>query len=160
MFLFRRPSEQFIASTIEKNRDASFTYQNIGWTQSSKCPEGFAENLWSAVISEGKEGFEKAKLALRAYTMLQLGWIQHVGPCEPIETGSHVATLARESGIYSLNVARIVTLMMNRQTALDSATAHYLSIHCQAKKDSPSNLIRNLTRYATKSSHSHAPGHY
>lgn len=108
MLLFRRPTQEFIESTIEKNRVADFSYSHAGLTQSSSCPTGFTANRWSAVIAEGNEGFESAKRALQAHKKLQLGWLQHVGPCEPIEKESLVATLARESGLYSLNVARIV----------------------------------------------------
>ncbi len=108
MFLLRFPSEQFINSSVDSQRNAEFTYLNVGWTRSSRCPVGFAANQWTAVVAQGGEGFERAKNAFRTYQMLQLGWLRHVGPKEPIQQGSLVCTLARQTGIYSLNVARIV----------------------------------------------------
>jgi uncharacterized protein (UPF0548 family) len=49
-----------------------------------------------------------AKRALAEYRMLRLGWLQPVGRPEPIATDSLVCTLARQGGLYSLNVGRII----------------------------------------------------
>ncbi len=108
MLLLRRPSDDFIKATVDAQRDASLTYTSVGWTRRGAFPAGFAVNQWKVEIGKGEAVFEQAKAAIRQYRMLDLGWVQRVGPAEPIALNSLVCTIARQMGVYSLNVARIV----------------------------------------------------
>ena len=108
MLLLRPPSEDCIKTIIDAQRHASLTYANVGWTERSAVPNGFVANQWQTVIGNGDIAFQRAKDAIREYQMLRLGWIQMVGPPEPIAPDSIVCTLARQLRVYSLNVARIV----------------------------------------------------
>lgn len=117
MLLLRKPTTGFISSTMEGQRTARFTYDAVGWTQERKVPAGFAVTQWHAVIGRGEDDFHRSKRAFSEYQMLRLGWLEPVGPLEPIAPGSLVCTLARQSGLYSLNVGRIIYV--------DESTDHF-----------------------------------
>ena len=108
MFCIRRPSADFIEATKAAQRTARFTYDAVGWTREGGVPDGFAVTQWKQVIGRGEAYFELSKRALVEYRMLNLGWLQPVGCPEPIATDSLVCTLARQGGLYSLNVGRII----------------------------------------------------
>lgn len=108
MLLWRRPTDEFIASTVRAQRSARFTYDAVGWTRDRKAPEGFAITRWREAIGRGDEAFERAKRALAARRMLALGWLEPAGSPEPLVPDALVCTLARQMGLYSLNVGRIV----------------------------------------------------
>lgn len=108
MFLFRRPTAAFVAATMAAQRDAPFTYDAVGWTREQKVPDGFAVTHWKASIGRGTADFERAKRSLADHRMLRLGWIEPAGAIEPIAPGALVCTLARQAGLYSLNVGRII----------------------------------------------------
>ena len=108
MLLWRRPTEEFIARTIRDQRSARFTYEAVGWTRDASVPAGFAVTRWREVIGRGDGAFERAKRGLSARRMLTLGWLQPAGIPEPIEPDALVCTLARQMGLYSLNVGRII----------------------------------------------------
>lgn len=108
MFLFRRPTEAFVAATRDAQRAAPFTYDAVGWTREQRVPDGFAVTRWKASIGRGTADFERAKRALADHRMLRLGWIEPAGMIEPIVPGALVCTLARQAGLYSLNVGRII----------------------------------------------------
>ena len=108
MFLFKRPDQELILRTADRHRHTELAYAHAGWTREYRCPDRFTTNRSSAVIGQGESVFQRAKAAICEYQMLQLGWIQTVGPQEPVARDSVVCTLARHWGVYTLNVARIV----------------------------------------------------
>lgn len=108
MFLLRRPSDESINATINAQRAANLTYGFVGWTECSMAPPGFSVNHWTSVIGKGGRAFARAKDAMHQYRMLTVGWLQRIGPVEPIVRNSIVCTLARQMGMYSLNVGRII----------------------------------------------------
>jgi uncharacterized protein (UPF0548 family) len=108
VLLLRKPTAEFIAATMRSQRNAAFTYDAVGWTRERKVPAGFAVTQARSVIGNGADDFQRAKRAAAEYRMIQLGWLEPVGTPEPITPGSLVCTLARQSGLYSLNVGRII----------------------------------------------------
>ena len=108
MLLLRKPSADFIASTMRAQRASPFTYDAVGWTKERRVPTGFTVTQWRAVIGSGEDDLRQAKRAITEYRMLRLGWIEPVGSLETIAPESLVCTLARQSGLYSLNVGRII----------------------------------------------------
>ena len=106
--MLRRPHDDQINATIAAQRDAPLTYDYVGWTARSAAPPGFAVQRWTSVIGKGVRAFERAKDAVRQCQMLNVGWLQRVGPAEPVAPNSLICTLAQQMGLYSLNVARIV----------------------------------------------------
>ncbi len=110
LLLLQRPNDAHIRATIAAHRQAELTYAEIAATNQSLCPAGFASNESHAIIGHGEAAFQNAKAAIESYQMLNLGWVQQVGAIEPIATGSIVGTLARQLMVYSLNVAKIVSV--------------------------------------------------
>jgi len=108
VFLVKRPDHELILRTAEKYRHTELAYTQAGWTREYRCPKGFTTNRSSAVIGSGEPVFQRAKAAICDYQMLQFGWIQTVGPQEPLARNSVVCILARHRGLYSLNVARVI----------------------------------------------------
>ncbi|MFM9058610.1 MAG: DUF1990 family protein [Planctomycetaceae bacterium] len=108
MLLIRKPTAEFIAATMRSQRTARFTYDAVGWTRERKVPTGFATTRWQAVIGRGEDDLRRAKQVAAELRMLRLGWIEPAGPLEPIAPESLVCTLARQSGMYSLNVGRVI----------------------------------------------------
>jgi len=51
---------------------------------------------------------ERARSALRAWRMLQLGWVEPCWPDTEVKEGMLVGTLARVFGLWAVNVCRIV----------------------------------------------------
>lgn len=108
MFLLRRPTAEFVEATRRAQRTARFTYDAVGWTRGRALPEGFAVTQWQAVIGRGADDFRRARQALADFRMLRLGWLEPLEPLEPIAPDALVCTLARQGGLYSLNVGRII----------------------------------------------------
>ncbi len=113
MFSLLRPSDQAIVERISIRRTSELTYHDIGSTRHDQAPAGYKVNQVSAVIGQGEMAFQKAIQAIRDLRILQLGWIEPVGHREPIALNSLIATIARQFGVYSLNVARIVYVQEN-----------------------------------------------
>lgn len=110
LLLLSPPTDSFIHDTIAAHRHSELSYSEVGGTTESECPAGFASNHWKAIIGHGASDFQSAKLAIRNYRMLQLGWLSHVGMTESIANESLVCTLAKQFMVYSLNVAKIVSV--------------------------------------------------
>ncbi|MFM8804053.1 MAG: DUF1990 family protein [Planctomycetia bacterium] len=108
MLLFRKPTTSVIAATMQAQRRAPFTYDAVGATRERRVPRGFAVTQWKAVIGRGEEDYRRALRAIAEYRMLRLGWLEPVGDVEPIAPESLVCTLARQLGLYSLNVGRVI----------------------------------------------------
>lgn len=108
MLLLRRPSADFIASTMRAQRTSPFTYDAVGWTKEGKVPPGFAVTQRRAKIGGGEGDLQRAKRAVTEYRMLRLGWIEPVCSLEPIAPETLICTLVRQSGLYSLNIGRII----------------------------------------------------
>lgn len=108
MFLFNEPSTQRIARFLDAQRDAPFTYEEVGATrEDAKAPTGYAVDHNRARLGEGGDTFDRAVDALYAWKMFDLGWARLVPAEAPVEVGTTVAVLARHYGFYSLNPCRI-----------------------------------------------------
>ena len=110
MLLLSPPTVSFIRDTIAARRHSELSYSEVGWTTRSEYPAGFGSNHWKGIIGHGALDFQSAKLAIKNYRMLQLGWINRVGPISPVAESAIVCTLAKQFMLYSLNVAKIVSV--------------------------------------------------
>ena len=111
-----RPDEQLISRTMEASRGQQLTYSDLLATVETRTPAGFSPNYWKSRIGTGMQVFRLACSAIDELQMLKLGWLSVVAADGPPEVGRQIATLARSSGIWSLNVARVV--------AVDNETEH------------------------------------
>jgi uncharacterized protein (UPF0548 family) len=108
LFLFSEPSTQRISRFLDAQRDAPFSYDEVGASRGdAKAPAGYALDHNRVRLGEGRETFDRAVAALYAWKMFDLGWARVVPEGAPIEVGTTVAVLARHYGFHSLNPCRI-----------------------------------------------------
>jgi uncharacterized protein (UPF0548 family) len=108
LFLFYEPSPQRIARFLDSQRDAPFSYDQVGATrEGAKAPIGYSVDHNRARLGRGVDTFERATAALYAWKMLDVGWARLVPAGAPVEVGTTVAVLARHYGFHSLNPCRI-----------------------------------------------------
>ena len=109
MFLFDEPSPQRIARFLDAQRDAPFSYDEVGASrEGAKVPTGYAVDHNCARLGRGRDTFERAVVALYFWRMFDVGWARLVPADAPVEVGTTVAVLARHYGFHSLNPCRIL----------------------------------------------------
>ena len=108
MFLFSEPSTERISRFLDAQRDAPFSYDEVGASrEDAKAPVGYAVDHNRVRLGEGRKTFDRAVAALHAWKMFDLGWVKVVPAGAPVEVGTTVAVLAKHYGFHSLNPCRI-----------------------------------------------------
>jgi uncharacterized protein (UPF0548 family) len=108
LFLFDEPSPQRISRFLDAQRDAPFSYDELGAThEDAKAPAGYAVDHNRARLGRGRDTFERAVAALYSWKMFDVGWARLVPADAPVEVGTTVAVVARHYGFHSLNPCRI-----------------------------------------------------
>jgi uncharacterized protein (UPF0548 family) len=111
MFFLRRPSDPQIARLLAEQRELPFTYPDVGATRSGGRPRGYPLNHHRGRVGTGREGFERARAALRRWAMYDLPWTRLCPPGAPVRVGTVAGTLVRHFGFWSLNCVRIVYVL-------------------------------------------------
>ncbi len=110
--MLSEPSEARISGFLRAQRDAPFSYAEVGASrEGARELAGYEVDHNRARLGQGEVTFERAVAALRAWKMFEVGWIRISPPDAPIEVGTTVAVLARHHGFWSLNACRIVYLI-------------------------------------------------
>jgi uncharacterized protein (UPF0548 family) len=107
MVSLRRPSIAAIRYFLASQSNHGFTYTAVGAT-ASQPPAHYTVDHTHVMLGEGEEVFTRAKAALRRWDQFRLGWMEAWSPKTTIETGDDVAIVARQLGLWWLNVCRIV----------------------------------------------------
>ena len=107
MFLLAKPTRDTIDRFIEDAKHQSFSYPEIGSSQTSP-PPGYNIDHNRIQLGSGHDAFQAARQGIREWKMFAFPWIDLCRPDTPIEVGQTVAILARHFGFYSLNASRIV----------------------------------------------------
>jgi uncharacterized protein (UPF0548 family) len=108
LFQFSEPSTQRISRFLDAQRDAPFSYDEVGASRGdAKVPTGYAVDHNRVRLGEGRETFDRAVAALYTWKMFDLGWARVVPEGAPVEVGTTVAVLAKHYGFHSLNPCRI-----------------------------------------------------
>lgn len=110
MFLLSKPTRGETDKFLKLASATDFSYRYVGATRQPKQPETVKYNIDHnhIVIGNGEEDFERAKKAVREWTMFDIPWVELCWSNATIEEGQTVAILIRHFGFYSLNAARIV----------------------------------------------------
>jgi uncharacterized protein (UPF0548 family) len=112
LFLLGEPSEARIMEFVRAQREASFSYAEVGASrEGAKEVAGYAVDHNRARLGDGEETFDRAVAALRGWKVFDLRWIRVLPPDAPIEVGTTVGVLTRHHGFRSLNACRIVYLI-------------------------------------------------
>ena len=107
--MIREPSEARISRSFDAQRDALFSYPDVGASREApgEIP-GYTVDHNRVKLGEGAETFERSVEALRGWRMFEVGWVGLLPPGAPVEVGTTVAVLARHYGFWSLNFSRVV----------------------------------------------------
>jgi len=106
MFLVRRPSPRAIDAFLNASSTLPLSYEPVGLARHEAA--GFRHDRHDAVVGQGRDAFDRARVALAAWQQFDLGWIEVYPPRPPLASGTVVAVLARHIGFWSLNGCRIV----------------------------------------------------
>lgn len=118
MFLLYKPSEEFVRQFIASQQDLSFAYPQVGATKNEilHTPEGYKVDHNRTRLGDGEKTYQRAVSALRSWQQFDLGWVTIVPPGKPLEVATTVAVQTKTFGFWSLNAARIVYVIDERQT--------------------------------------------
>ena len=107
MFFLKAPESKDVERFLAERRNDDFSYPEIGSTR-TELPAGYNIDHNSIKLGIGQEMFERAKAAIRIWSMFDMDWVTLTQSDTPIEVGRTVAILVEHFGFYSLNAARIV----------------------------------------------------
>lgn len=109
MFLIGSPSEEKIDEFLRAQRNAPFSYEEVGMSRDGASKvDGYVVDHNRVRLGSGEEVFGRAVEALRHWRMFDVGWVRLCRPDAPIEAGTTVAVLGNHYGFWSLNACRIV----------------------------------------------------
>jgi uncharacterized protein (UPF0548 family) len=100
------PDAARVSRVLEASRAAPLSYSPVG---SPSVPPGWFSNRGSTELGRGKAVFERASAALRAWIHFDLGWVS-AAPGGSLAPGALVAVVSRTFGLYTVNVAKILTV--------------------------------------------------
>ena len=107
MIALKRPDDAALRRFLESQRDAAFSYPDVGAT-ASELPAGYDVDRNRVRVGEGVRDFHRALQALRSWRMFDLGWVAAI-PGEPaIREGVPVAVVAKACGLWFVNACRVV----------------------------------------------------
>lgn len=118
MFLLNKPSEEFVRQFIASQEDLQFSYPQVGATRSQPPdgPRGYRVDHNRIKLGLGEETYQRAVAALQCWKQFDLGWVKVVPPGKPLVVGTTVAVRTKTFGFWSLNAARIVYVIDEKQT--------------------------------------------
>ena len=117
MFLLHKPTEKVVRQFISSQSALPFSYAQVGATesQSRDVPTGFIIDHNRIKLGEGEETFRRAVAALRSWHQFDLGWVTVMPREKSLAVGTTVAVQAKTFGFWSLNAARIVYVIDEKQ---------------------------------------------
>ncbi|MGE5204070.1 MAG: DUF1990 family protein, partial [Chlamydiota bacterium] len=107
MFRLTAPSEDDLRRFVSKQQDSKFSYPEVG-ASAATLPKRYNVDHNRIQLGSGRNTWERAVEATRAWTMFDISWLRVFPTKAPIQSGTTVAVCARHLGIYSLNACRIV----------------------------------------------------
>jgi len=107
MFTFFEPSDEKIENFLEAQRDLPFSYAEVGASQNT-IPAGYPVNHHRVQLGNGADIYERAKNALRNWTMYQTDWTRLYPPKVPIAARAVVCVVVNHGFCWSLNPCRII----------------------------------------------------
>lgn len=117
MFLYRCPNEEDVRQFLASQQDLPFSYSEVGATkdQPRDGHRGYTVDHSRTRLGAGEQTYLRAVSALRSWTQFDLGWVTVVPPRKPLAVETIVAVRAKTFGFWSLNAARIVYVLDEKQ---------------------------------------------
>jgi uncharacterized protein (UPF0548 family) len=107
MWCWQRPSEQELRAFVSAQSGLAFSYPDVGATRGTP-PAGYTVDHNRVRLGSGRDAFERAVAALRAWRMFAIEGVDLCWPDAPIAVGTTVAIVAGNAPLWSLNACRIV----------------------------------------------------
>ena len=108
MYLFKKPSDEWISEFIESQSQLTFTYPSVGASRNGDHPLGFLVDHNRIHLGSGQATFDAAKRALCDWQHYRFDWIELHRPSEDPTPNQTVGVLARALGLWVLNACRVV----------------------------------------------------
>jgi uncharacterized protein (UPF0548 family) len=109
-----RPTPATIAAQLHDTK-AAFSYAEVGATarpaELAALADRYTFDHSRFPLGQGREVFERARVALFAWRHFEIPWLELHGearPAPPVRAGQDVATLTRVFGLWFLNPCRVV----------------------------------------------------
>ena len=109
MFLLRHPTSAAVDRFLDSSCELPLSYGPPGIL--SNIPRGYSLDESVITIGRGREDFDRACAALRAWKHYDFGWVEVRCDRPAIEVGTNLAVLIRHLGFYSLNGGRVLHLV-------------------------------------------------
>jgi uncharacterized protein (UPF0548 family) len=103
-----RASPTRVRAFLNRQRTLAVTYDFVGATKDGETPAGFTGDHNRQLLGRGAATFERAKVAVGAWTMFPRPWTAIEPEAAPIEKNGVVAVHVRVLGLWWLNASRIV----------------------------------------------------
>jgi uncharacterized protein (UPF0548 family) len=113
MFFLRHPSSEAIERFRQIALQDVLSYSELRATLDGPLPSGYNIDHNRICLGHGRETFGRARHALYAWKMFDLGWVKLIHLSGPVSTGQTVLVLARTSGLYSLSASRVLATIDN-----------------------------------------------
>jgi uncharacterized protein (UPF0548 family) len=108
LYRFSTPDRATIDAFLIATRREKFSYPEVGRSRESAAAlDRYNVDHNRIQLGTGRDAFDRAKQALRAWKMFDMPWLEICWPSAPIEVGANVAVLAIHLGFWSLNPCRI-----------------------------------------------------
>jgi uncharacterized protein (UPF0548 family) len=107
VLLLSAPSDIQINQFLDKARESSYTYSEVGAT-SGLLPPLFTPDQNRVQLGKGAQTWRNAVQAIEHWEMFSIPWVRLYWPTTPIAAEQNVAVLAHHLGCYWLNACRIV----------------------------------------------------
>jgi uncharacterized protein (UPF0548 family) len=103
------PGDYEVRGFLASVEGYAFSYVEVGATREVGRPEGFLNYDHNRIeLGRGAETWERAKAAIRRWTMFEHSLTRIYWPSTPIVAGNTVGMLAHHLGFHSLSACRIV----------------------------------------------------
>ena len=109
MFLLAKPSDEQIRNIIAAQRNAAFSYPDVGAT-SGTPPAHFRVDRNRVRLGAGEATYNRAVAAIQRWEMFNFPWMYLCWPDASIAVGTTVALVAASFGLWTLSACRIVYL--------------------------------------------------
>lgn len=107
MFSPFKPSAASIRRFLERQARRSFSYEEVRQTRSTP-PAGYVCDHNRVCLGIGETIFNAAVAALESWRMFPGEWVEAHADHAPIATGTNVAVVAKEYGVWSMLACRVV----------------------------------------------------
>ncbi|MEO7911020.1 MAG: DUF1990 domain-containing protein [Roseiflexaceae bacterium] len=114
MFLLAKPSDEQIRNIITAQRNAAFSYSDMGAT-SGTPPASFRIDHNRVRLGAGEATFNRAVAAVQRWEMFKFPWMHLCWPDASIAVGTTVALVAASFGLWTLSACRIVYTINEQQ---------------------------------------------